>query len=283
MNLKQYFKKAQKERFAIGQFNFSTLEQVKGIALAAFNLKSPIILGTSEGEAGYFGIEEAAALVKAVSKKMNISVFLNLDHGKSEEIIIKAIKAGYSMVHFDGSSFPIEENIRICRKLASIAHRRGVVFEGELGAIKGESIPHSGSPAIEQSDLTSPEDVNSFVKKSKVDCLAVSIGSAHGVYEERKNLDIERLKKISEKTKAYLVLHGGSGISEPEIKEAIASGIRKININTELRIAWRKEMDNILELNKGEVKPYKMLPSVIEKIREKAEEKIKIFGSEGKA
>lgn len=277
MTLKNYLKKAQRERWAIGQFNFSTLEQLRAIAEAAKEMKTPVILGTSEGECGYFGIEEAVAVVNAMRKKYKVEIFLNLDHGKDEKLVKKAIISGYSAVHFDGSKLPIEENIKITRRLADLARKKGVVMEGELGHIGGESSPHTGSSEIMEKELTSPDLVENFVKKTKVDSLAIAIGTSHGIYTVEPLLDFDRLGKIKKRTKAFLVLHGGSGVPASQIKKAIDLGITKINVNTELRIAWKEAWQDILDSNKEEYKPYKIVPKIENLIKQKVVNKINLF------
>jgi ketose-bisphosphate aldolase len=281
MNLKNYFLKAKKGGWAIGQFNFSSMEQLRGILDAAKNLRSPVILGTSMGESDYLGLEETVALVEISKVKYNIDAFLNLDHGKDVTLIKKAVDSGYSAVHFDGSGLSLKENIKIVKDIVEYAHKKNVLVEGELGSVKGESVFHSGKASVaDEKDLTSLEDVDEFVRQTKADSLAVSIGNIHGVYKGGKNIDLKRLEDISKKCKAFLVLHGGSDIKKEDIIKAVKLGIVKININTELRMAWHKAM--LYNINKGEIKPYKVFPRVQKQIQKKVEEKIKIFGSKGK-
>lgn len=280
MDLKYYLKKAQKEKWAIGQFNFSTIEQLRGILKAAQNLKSPVILGTSEGESNFLGLEEIVALTEISKMKYNVEAYLNLDHGKDTEYLKKAVDLGYSAIHFDGSGISLEKNIKITEMLAKYAHKRGVLIEGELGAIKGESSFHSEEAVVRKEDFALPEDVKRFEKETKTDSLAVAVGNIHGVYKEKKKIDLERLKEISEKAKSFLVLHGGSDIENDDIKKAIMLGIVKININTELRMAWKEGF--MKNLTGNEIKPYKILPFVQDLIQKKVEEKIHLFGSAGK-
>ncbi len=280
MKLKNYLKKAQKEKWAIGQFNFSTLEQLRGILAAAESLKSPVILGTSEGESKYLGLKEILALVEISKTEYKIPIFLNLDHGKNLEWIKQAIDYGYSAVHFDGSELPLEKNIKYAKKVVDYAHKKGVLVEGELGCIKGESKTHKRKAKIEKKDLTSLEQVKKFVKETKVDSLTIAIGNIHGTYTGMPKLDFERLKEINKKTTVPLVLHGGSGISKTEVKKAIKFGIVKVNINTELRAVWKKTLKTILETQ--EIKPYKILPQVQKAVQKKVEEKINLFGSKKK-
>jgi len=264
MTLKNYLKKAEKEKWAIGQFNFSTLEQLKGILAAAEKLKSPVILGVSQGEVDYLGLREVLALVEIAKSG---PVFLNLDHGKDLNLIKKAINYGFSAVHFDGSALSLDKNIKYAKKIVEYAHKRNVLVEGEINAIKKDN-------------LTSLEQAEYFVKATKVDSLAIAIGNRHGFYRNVK-LNFKRLKEIEKKLRVFLVLHGGSGIPEAQIKKAINLGIVKINVNTELRLVWKKSLKILL--SGKEIKPYRILTKVQKDIQKKVEEKIKLFGSRNKS
>jgi len=283
MKLSNYFKKAQKEGWAIGQFNFTTDEQLKGIVAAAQKLNSPIILGTSEGESRFLGLKKIKVLVDAFREESGISIFLNLDHGKDLDYIKEAIKIGYDCVHFDGSGLCLEENIKLTKEIVRLASKKSILVEGEVGIIGGSSQLHHQKAVIEKECLSSVFEAQRFAKETKVNSLAVAIGNIHGIYQKMPKLDIERLKEINQATNAILVLHGGSGLSQKEIKSAIKNGIVKININTELRLAWRKNLEDILKKDKEEIKPYKILIPLSEKIQEVVEDKIKLFGSENKA
>ncbi len=276
--LKKYLEKAFNEKWAIGQFNFSTLDQLKAILEASEKLESPVILGTSKGEASFFGIEEAALLVSFYKKKKKQKVFLNLDHGKDWQDIKKAIDAGYDMVHFDGSSMSLEKNIKETEKVLKYARRKNVLVEGEMGHIPGSSALHKSKAKTSQK-LPSLKDVVFFAKKTKVDFLALAIGNVHGVYDEMPQIDFNFLKEV-QKIKIPLVLHGGSGISDKEIKEAVACGISKININTELRVAWKESLKK--ELKSQDFAPYKLLANSQKSVALKVQEKIKLFGSRNK-
>ena len=245
LTLKQILKDAQKNHYAIGQFNFSTIEQLRGILAAAKEKRSPVILGTSEGESKFLGLKETIALVEISKVEYQIPAFLNLDHGKDLKWLKQAIDYGYSAVHFDGSNLPLKKNRKHAKEIVSYAHKRGVVVEGELGYIKGESKVHKKKIKIKKEDLTSPEQVEQFIKETKVDSLAIAIGSIHGIYATAPKLDFSRLKEIQTITKVPLVLHGGSGISRQEIKKTIKLGIAKININTELRFIWKKSLEKL--------------------------------------
>ena len=278
--LEYYFKKAKKEKWAIGQFNFSTMGQFKGILDAAKKLKSPIIVGTSENESSFLNLGYAVEMVRFWRKEMRVPIFLNLDHGKSFEYVKEAINRGYDTVQFDGSELPFKENIKLTKRVIDYAHKKGVLVEGELGVI-GEAGDHIDR-AEREKNFTNLSDINEFVKRTKVDRLAVSIGNIHGVSKEMLKLDLDRLREIKKNTEIYLVLHGGSGISDKEIKEAIAIDISKINVNTEIRIAWRESLEKALKDNPNEVKSYKFLPQVSEAVQKVVEEKIQLFGSVNK-
>jgi fructose-bisphosphate aldolase class II len=281
--LKFYLKEAQKTKKAIGQFNFSTLEQLKGILMAGKKLNCPLILGTSEREAKFFGIKEAVLLRDLYRKELKIPIFLNLDHGKDIGLIKKAIDFGYDGVHFDGSSLSLKENIILTRKIVSYARKKGIIVEGEVGKIETESSKiYKRKFIIKEKDLTDPREAEEFVKKTKVDSLAINIGNFHGIEVSGLNpkLRIERLKEIKKRVgETFLVLHGGSGIRERDIKEAIKNGISKININTELRLAFSFSIKEFFKKHPQEIVPYKILPQAIEGVQKVVEKKIKTFTS----
>ncbi len=284
-NLKYYLNKAYKEHWAIGQFNFSTFEQVKGIAAAAENLKSPIILGTSEGESKFVGLEESVMLRNMLRSKTGLPIFLNLDHGKSFEYVKEAILAGYDMVCFDGSKLALEENIKISKQVKSFARWKEAVIEGEIGRFGTDvSRVYKEKFEIKEEDLTNTQEAMKYRKETKVDLLAVSVGTFHGIDINgvSPNIKLDRLKEIKNEVSIPLVLHGGSGTPEQDIKEAIKLGIVKININTEIRLAFTNALRKSLETNKEEITPYKYLSEAIAAVQKVVEEKIKLFGSQDK-
>jgi len=306
-NLKYYIQRAYKEGWAIGQFNFSDFSELKAIVNSAVSLKSPIILGTSEGESGFIGLEEAVLMRNFLRKKTGLPIFLNLDHGKSFEYLKKAINAGYDMVHFDGSKLSLEDlpasatqkalqagNISISKKVVAYAKWRGVLVEGEVGRIGTDaSRVYEEKFEIKEEYLTKPEEAVEYVKKTSlrqgfgrqagVDVLAVSVGTFHGIdaMGESPHIRLDRLKEIREKINIPMVLHGGSGTPENDIKESIKLGIVKININTEIRKAFAERL--LQDLQKGEIVPYKFLPGAMEAVSKVVEDEIRLFGSENKA
>jgi len=286
MTIKDYFKKAQKEKWAIGQFNISNLETLRAVVKAAQNLKSPVIIGTSEGESKFIGPREAVALVASFRKGYGLPIFLNLDHGKDFDYIKEVIDLGYDAVHFDGSKLGLEENIKITRKVVEYGYKKKVFVEGEVGSIAGTSEILKEIPEIREEDLTSPEQALKFVKEAKTDSLAINVGTLHGmgVLKKDPNINLGRLKEIKDKVgeKVFLVLHGGSGTQEEDIRKAIELGIVKININTELRAAFTDALEKSLKENPEEITPYKYFPEVIDAVQKIVEGKIKLFGSDNK-
>lgn len=277
------YKKAKKGGYAIGAFNTSNIEITKAIIATAERLNSPVIIETSEGEAEHQGYEVVAAEVKALAKEAKIPVVLHLDHGKTFESISNAIRAGYTSVHIDGSGFKLEENTKITRAVVELAHNNGVAVEGEIGHVAGTSAQHKTEISILAKDLTDPAEAQGFVKKTKVDTLAVAIGNIHGVYVEPPKLDFDRFEEITTKVKKYFSLHGGSGIPKSQIEKAIRLGVVKVNVNTELRLAFKEGILHEFDVHPDEAVPYKYLPAGAEAVARVVEGKIRLFGSEGKA
>jgi fructose-bisphosphate aldolase class II len=291
VNPYETFKKAQNQKYALGSFNFSTAEILKAIVLAAKELDSPIIVSTSEGEAEFIDMREAAALVKAWRIGTKLPIILNLDHGKSLESIKKALAAGYDAVHFDGSGLNYNDNIKQTKEVVDFVQdyektfERLIIVEGELGYLRGSSSLHKQKLEIKPNDLTDPERAKEFVEKTGVDSLAVAIGNAHGVFiEGGEGLYLDRLAQIREAVgdRVFLVLHGGSGIPDEDVKKAIGLGIAKVNVNTEMRLAYKEALDKELKEKPEETTPYKVLEPSLEAVKKVVEGKIKLFGSEGR-
>lgn len=268
-------KRAKQEKVAIGQFNFSSLEQLKGIALAAKELKTPVICGTSPGEANYFGFEEAVSITRALEEKEGVSLYLNYDHGKDIEAIKKAINTGYGMVHFDGSSLPLEENIAITKEVVKYAKKKGVVVEGEISKIEGSS--SVSSEKIEEKPLTSIDKIVKFISETKADCIALDIGNVHGIHGGMPQLYPERINQLLDIISCFVVLHGGSGIKDNEIKSIIERGVVKININTESRVAWKNAIYSKMKEREKETTPYKILPFAVNDVYKVTKDKINLF------
>jgi ketose-bisphosphate aldolase len=273
--LKNYLKQAKREGWAVPQFNFSTLEQLKAIKEVSKKLKSPIIVATSEGEAGFFGFEEAVAIVKTYQKE-GVAIYLNLDHGSCFENCKNAIDAGYDSIHFDGSKLNFSDNLKITKQIVKYAQKidSKISVEGELGVI-GDAESFDKGANIK---LTNINEIEEFAK-TEIDRLAVSIGTVHGISTKEQKIDFNILGEISTKSELGLVLHGGSGVNDQDIKKAIKYGIVKININTELRIGFTKGLRDVLSNNKEEIKPYNYFYQAVENTKKIAESKILLFGS----
>lgn len=286
MNSIVMMKKAQRGKYAVGQFNVSTDEQIKAIVEIAKDLKSPIIIGTSESERKFIGTNQAVALVRSWQEQTNLLIILNADHCKTFESTKEAVDAGYTAVHFDGSGLPFEENVKITKQVVDYAKSKNpdILVEGELGYLRGESAIHE-KVEIKPEDLTKPAQVKEFIEKTGINSLAIAIGNIHGVESDMENppLYLDKLEKIQKAVpNTVLVLHGGSGTPDKDIKKAIQLGITKININTEIRIAYKKGLEETIEEHPKEIKPYKILAPTIEAVKKVVEEKIKLFGSQGK-
>jgi ketose-bisphosphate aldolase len=263
-SLNYYFKKALKEKWAIPQFNFSNLETLKAIVEVAKDLKSPVIVGTSEKESEFLGLDQAVNLIKTYRKQLGLPIFLNLDHGKSFSYCKMAIDRGYDTCHFDGSALAFEKNLELSKRLVFYAHQRKVLIEGEIEEIGSKN-------------LTDPEKAAFFCRKTKIHRLAVNIGNIHA---GKGKINFYLLREIKKKVAGtFLVLHGGSGISSEEVRESINLGITKINLNTELRKVFTNTLYELLRENRKEYIPYKYMSFVVEKLKKTIEEKINLFGS----
>ncbi len=260
---------------AVGQFNFSTLDQFQGIVKAAKEMNAPVICGTSGGEAGFFGMEEAVSMAKIAGEREGVNLFLNFDHGKDIDLLKKAIDEGYDMIHFDGSDFPFEKNIELTKEIVSYAKERGVVVEGEVSKIGGKSTV--SDEKMEEVALTSVEKIARFVKETEVDCIAFDVGSVHGIYKDSPRIFPERVDELLKIITCLVVLHGGSGVSESDIKTLIKKGVVKINVNTELRLAWREAIGNFFAENPKEITPYKILPISRDAVCNTVKDKINTF------
>jgi len=283
----EIFEKAQIHGYAIGQFNISTDEQIIAAVEAAQELNSPIIIGTSEGEREFIGVEQVVALVKTWKEKTGLPIILHADHCKTFESVKEVVDAGYDSVHFDGSKLPFSENVEITKRVIEYAKsvNPNIVVEGEIGYLPGGSDIH-GEVTIKPSDLTQPEEAKEFVQKTEVDSLAIAIGNIHGMKEgcDDSHLFLNRLEDIKRVVPGtFLVLHGGSGTPRDDIEKAIKLGIVKININTEIRLAYRNALKSFLEESLSEVKTYKILEPAMEAVKKVVADKIILFGSKNKA
>lgn len=281
--LKEFIQESEQNNRAIGHFNISDLAALKGIVEAAIKVGVPVIIGVSEGERDFIGIKEAANLIK-VLKDTDIPIFLNADHTHSLEGVEEVAKAGYDAVLFDGSQLSFDENVKMTKEAVLRAKflNPDILVEGEIGYIGSSSKILKELPkgaAIEEKNLTKPEEVVEFVKKTGVDLLAPAVGNIHGILENVPNprLNIKRIKEIKKSLSVSLVLHGGSGLTDDDFRAAIHGGISIVHINTELRIAWRKGLELGLKKNREELAPYKIFPSAVEAVSAVVENRLRIF------
>lgn len=281
----EMLKKAKAGHYAVGQFNINNLEWTKSVLLTAQDLNSPVILGVSEGAGKYMtGFKTVAAMVKAMDEELGITVpvALHLDHG-SYEGCYKCIKAGFTSIMFDGSHYPIEENVAKTTELVNVAHALGLSIEAEVGSIGGEE-----DGVVGAGECADPEECK-MVADLGVDMLAAGIGNIHGKYPENwAGLSFDTLDAIQQKTGVMpLVLHGGTGIPEDMIKKAINLGVSKINVNTECQLSFqeatRKYIEEGKDLQGKGFDPRKLLAPGAEAIRATVKEKMELFGSIGKA
>lgn len=285
VSVKEMLEKALKGKYAVGQFNINNLEWTKAVLATAEELKSPVILGVSEGAGKYMtGFKTVADMVKAMIVGMNITVpvALHLDHGTYEGCY-KCIEAGFSSIMFDGSHFAIEENIAKTKELVSVCNKKGLSIEAEVGSIGGEE-----DGVIGLGECADPDECKKIADLG-VTILAAGIGNIHGKYPENwQGLRFDVLEKIKAKTGDMpLVLHGGTGIPTDMIKKAISLGVAKINVNTECQLAFQEATRKYIEEGKDLVgkgfDPRKLLAPGVEAIKATVKEKMEIFGSIGKA
>lgn len=284
VSAKEMLQKAVAGHYAVGQFNINNLEWTKAVLETAEELKSPVILGVSEGANTYMtGYETVVAMVKAMDKSLGITVpvALHLDHGKYEGAK-KCIEVGYTSVMFDGSSYPIEENLEKTKEIVALAHEQGISVEAEVGTIGGEE-----DGVVGMGEIADPAECKRLADLG-IDFLAAGIGNIHGVYPENwKGLDFDTLKAIKEAIGDLpLVLHGGTGIPKEMIQTAISLGVAKINVNTECQIAFAKATRAYIEAGKDQegkgFDPRKLLAPGTEAIKQTVKEKMEMFGSVGK-
>jgi fructose-bisphosphate aldolase, class II len=282
---RDWLQKAKEERFAIGAFNAANLETFKAIAQAASNKRSPVIIETSPGETKWTGAKNVLTLARNYSEEFNIPILVNLDHSETLEDCKVAIEVGYDLIHFDGSKLPLEENLNILKQVVELSHAKGLTVEGELDHIGGSSEVHRGAALEEiKIEMTNPEEAKRFVEESGIDIFAAFVGNIHGLYEGgEKKLDVELVKRIAEATGVFLSLHGSSGISGDQVAAAVERGIVKVNLNTEMRQAFKDTFEKVLREHPDEYAMYKVMPEVVEAIQKVVEDRMDLYGSSGKA
>lgn len=278
VNLNEVLCPAKKGGYAVGLFNTVSLELAKGVFEAAENMKSPIIVGTAEVFLNYSSLNEVADILIPMAKRASVPVVVHYDHGLTFEKCMEALKLGFTSVMYDCSTDSYEENIRKVAELVRIAHAFGATVEGELGHVgNAEDDTPSDNPS---EYFTKPGQAAEYIKMTGVDALAIAVGTAHGAYRFTPKLDFGRIEEIAGLIPVPLVLHGGSGLSDEDFKHAIAQGISKVNIFTDLNLGAVKGIkEAISEGKKGIID---LIPYQISAVRTAAMEKIALFGSAGK-
>lgn len=280
VSMKEMLQAAKAGKYAVGHFNINNLEFVQAIVEAADEERSPLILGVSEGALKYMGLEYTIAMAEAATKMTDVPIALHLDHG-SYEMALYLLENGFSSVMFDGSKYSLQDNIELSKKVVEAARYMGVSVEGELGAIAGTE--DDLSVAEEEAMLADPVEAIRYCQETGVDALAMAVGSAHGVYKGEPNIRFDIIEYVSGQIDVPLVLHGGTGIPDETIRKAITAGIGKINVNTENQIVMTNKIREVLANNDKVYDPRKYLGPGREEIKIAVKEKIRLFGSNGKA
>lgn len=281
VNLSHILKRADEGGWAVGAFNCNNMEIVQAIMRAAAAENAPVILQASQGAIKYAGLDFIVAMVRQAVAETRVPVALHLDHGTSFGQVVRCLRAGFSSVMFDGSQLPFAENVAQSRRVVETAHLVGVSVEAELGRIGGtEDDIH-----VDEGDalFTDPEEAREFVAQTGVDALAVAVGTAHGRYKGVPKLDFERLRAIRARVPVPLVLHGSSGVPGEAIREAVRLGVSKVNIDTDIRQRFTDAVRRVLAADPREIDPRRVLGPAREAATEVIREKIRLFGSSGKA
>jgi fructose-bisphosphate aldolase class II len=263
--------------YAVAQININNLEFVQAIIEAAEEERAPVILGASEGALKYMGLDYAVAIAQTAAERSSVPVMLHLDHGPNLDWVLKAIRAGFSSVMIDASRLPLEENIALTKQVVDLCHSLDIEVEAELGRITGTDDDLTIDERM--ATLCRPEDAERFVGETHVDALAAAIGSAHGHYKGKPQLDFNRLSAIRKATGIPLVLHGGSGIPDDDVREAIGLGIAKMNINTDNQEVFTEKVREVLQENPKLYDPRKYLGPGREAIKAMVKKKLALTGS----
>ncbi|CAI6080192.1 class II fructose-bisphosphate aldolase [Cohnella sp. JJ-181] len=271
---------ARKHGYAVAAFNVHTLEMMQAVVEAAMESESPLILQTTVGTVQHLGADYIAAAAQVAASRTRLPIGLHLDHCTDYNVIVRCIRAGYTSVMIDASMHPYEENVERTLRVMSVAAAVGVNVEAELGKVGGVE----DDIVVDERDalLADPEECVSFVERTGVDTLAPAIGTAHGIYKGDPDIDFDRIARIAGRVDVPLVLHGGSGIPAAQVRRAVALGMAKINIATELRIAFSDAIKRVFEERPGENDPRKYMVPAKEAVKRLALEKISLCGCAGR-
>lgn len=283
--LKNCLDRARYDRIAIGHFNISNVEALWAIFDAARALDQPVIIGVSEGERDFIGVRQAASLVQSLAFEYNYPIFINADHTHDFEGIKKVVDIGFDSVMIDGSKLPFDQNVILTKKCVDYVRNvekkegRKILVEAELGYIGSSSAILDAVPEGAGNDMTVPEIAKKFVDSTGVDLFAPSVGNIHGIVTSgNPHIDIERVTQISNTTDCHLVLHGGSGISDEQLRAGITAGISVVHVNTEIRAAFRAGLEQGLK-ETDQVAPYKYMDKARKSVYDVVYKKIKLFAN----
>lgn len=285
MNLQDIFLRAMSGGWALPHFNISNLEMLKAIAMAAEEKRSPVLVGVSEGEREFIGLEQCVALVRIFKEQYAVPLFLNADHTHDVALAKKAVDAGFDSVHIDLSKKPLEENRRGTKEVVEYARAKNpdISIEGEIGYLVTDSSKiYKEAIEVPKESLANPEEAHAFVEFTGVNRLAPAVGSIHGIAANVPHLDLPRIEELRRALSqdVALVLHGGSGVPRDQISEAVKRRVTNIHISTDLRIAYVEALKG--ELAKGELAAYKFAAPAIEAVKRVCMENMDLFGSSGK-
>ena len=278
-DLKKMLTSARDGGYAVGAFNVENMEFVQAVIRAAEEERAPVIVQTSVNTLRYASPAMFFAMVDTMAAECGVPVAIHLDHGERREDIMACVRSGYRSVMFDGSLLPYAENVEETRQIVEICKALGVSVEAELGAIAGKK----NAPAHSKLLYTHPETAADFIERTGADALAVAIGTAHGIYKDTPKLDYERLDDIRRAVDTPLVLHGASGLSDEQTRECVRRGITKVNIATELRIAWTETIRREQAADPAVFDPKKAAGKARDAVKEIVKEKIRVLGGGGKA
>lgn len=282
--LRSVLTRFEKQGSALGHFNVSDLVLLKAVLVAAGEIGVPVLIGASEGEREFFGTRQLAAVVNSFREQSDVPIFLNADHTHSLAKAVEAAKAGFDEIIADFSALPFEQNVSKTKEAVEAikAINPAIFVEGEIGDIGTGSEIHETAPSAIR-NLTKPEDARQFVQATGIDVLAPAVGNMHGMVESmvqgktKKRLDVERIAQIKKAARVFLTLHGGSGTNDDDFRKAIAAGINIIHINTELRVAWRRSLEESLAKDPNEVVPYKILRPVVDSVAKVVSARLRLF------
>ncbi len=281
INGKEMLEHALQNGYGVGAFSAHNAETIQAILEAAEEEQSPIMIQVGQKVIQSIGLEPMMVLIESFGKDYSIPIAIHLDHSRQFQQTMQAIQLGFQSVMFDGSALSFEENVSTTKKVVEIARSLGIGSEGEIGKIGGTE----DDITVDEKDafITTTEEAAAFVEATGVDYLAVSIGTAHGIYKQTPNLRFERLQKISEAVERPIVLHGGSDVPDDQVKKAISLGVAKINVDTELRQAFTRGIQEIFDENREDFVLANSLGNGKRRMKEKVQEKIRVFGSQEKA